>query len=156
MGGAPRSGVAVTGTFDALSVGERFVSPSRPVTEEDLAELVARGGYTHALFTDASFAATTPLGRTPLPGQAVLLLMGGLVEQTGRFDQTVLALAGFEEVLFQRPAFPGDTLRVEVTVDTKQERSEGRRGLVGMTWRCLNDRDEVVAEAIARMLFRRD
>ncbi|MGH2828872.1 MAG: MaoC family dehydratase [Actinomycetota bacterium] len=146
----------MSGTFDALQVGQTFVTPAHVVTDEDHASLVARGGYTHPLFTDASFAATTPLGRSPLPGQAVLLLMGGLVEQSGRFDDTVIALVGFEEVLFRRPVFPGDTIRVEVSVDSKEPRDDGRRGLLGMTWRCVNDRDEAAVEASAHMLFRRD
>jgi acyl dehydratase len=148
--------VAVTGTFDLLQVGEQFVSPTRAVSDEDHARLVGIGGYTHPLFTDPSFAASTPLGRSPLPGQAVLLLMGGMVEQTDRFDDTVIALVGFEDVRFREPAFPGDVLRVEVIVSSKEERSGGARGLLGMTWRCLNDRDSVVVEARAQMLFRRE
>lgn len=142
------------GTFDALHEGETFVSPSRAVTTEDHAELVNRGGYTHPLFTDAAFAASTAIGRSPLPGQAVLLLMGGLVEQTSRFDETVIALVGFDEVRFREPAFPGDVLRVEVTVSSKQERS-GERGLMRMRWHCLNERDSLVAELTANMLFQR-
>lgn len=116
--------------------------------------LIETGGYTHPLFTDARFAEASGFGRTPLPGEAILLLMGGLAELSGRFDETVIALTGFDSVRFLSPAFAGDTLRVEIEVLAKEPSRSGERGSLVMAWRCLNDRDEVSAEATARMLFR--
>ena len=53
-------------------------SPALEVTEDLIATLVDRAGYTHPLFHPPPGA-----GGPPLPGQGVLLLMGGLVEQSG-------------------------------------------------------------------------
>lgn len=142
------------GTFDALAVGETFATPGRRLDEEAASTLVRLGGYTHPLFTDPEFAARGPFGRAPVPGEALLLLMGGLVEQTERFDDTTLALLGFDEVRFLAPGFPGDTVRVDVEVAAKEQRSEGRRGVMTMLWRCANDRGQILVEATARMLFR--
>jgi acyl dehydratase len=83
--------VAVTlSTFDVLSDGETFLTPSRTLDDHTLRALIGLGGYTHPMFTDAEFAARTPFGRTVLPGEGVLHLMGGMVEQTGRFDETTM------------------------------------------------------------------
>lgn len=145
----------MTGTYDALQIGEEFDTPSRAVEPADVATLIAVGGYTHPLFTDPAFAASTPLGRSPIPGEGVLHLMGGLVEQSGRFDDTVIALLGFSSVTFPSPAFAEDTLTVRVRVDGKQERSSGARGVLLMTWTCRNAAGNVVCEAAASMLFTR-
>jgi acyl dehydratase len=142
-------------SYEDLSVGDSFETPSRAIDDETVRSLVAAGGYTHPLFTDAAYAAASPFGRTPLPGQAVLLIMGGLVEQSGRFDDTVIALTGLDDVRFLTPAFAGDTLHVSVGVAAKEPSGSGARGTLIMGWRCLNERDEPVVEATARMLFRR-
>lgn len=140
------------GTFADVEVGETWSSQARALTDDDVAALIRIGGYTHPLFTDPAFAATTPFGRTPVPGEGILHVMGGLAEQTGRFDDSVIALVGFEDVRFRAPAFAGDPLRLEIEVLDKEPK--GERGILVMAWRCLDARDEVVCEARARMLFR--
>jgi acyl dehydratase len=140
-------------TYHDLDVGARFTTPSRTIDEETVRTLIEIGGYTHPLFTDAEFAAASAFGRTPLPGQAALLLMGGFVEQSGRFDDTVVALTGLDGVRFLAPAFEGDTLRVVVEIAGKEPSGSGKRGTLVMTWTCLNQRDEEIVSATARMLF---
>jgi acyl dehydratase len=142
------------GTYDELSVGDRFDTPSVDVDEAMVKELIAAGGYTHPLFTDPAFATASKFGKTPLPGQAILLLLGGLVEQTGRFDGTVIALLGLDAVRFLGPAFAGDTLRGEVEVLAKEPSSNGTKGVLVMAWRCSNGEGKPVVESTARMLFR--
>ncbi|MCA1832302.1 MAG: MaoC family dehydratase [Actinomycetota bacterium] len=144
------------GTFDDLSPGDTFSTPSRAFTSKDLATLVSIGGYTHPLFTDAAFAAASPFGNTPAPGQALLLLMGGLVEQSGKLDRSTIGLIGFESVRFAAPAFPGDTLTVHVAVKDKERSKSGRRGSLLMAWQCENGHGEILVKAEATMLFRLD
>jgi acyl dehydratase len=142
------------GTYHELTVGDSFTTPGRMLEQSDVHALVAAGGYTHPLFTDPVYAAASPFGRPPVPGEAVLLVMGGLVEQSGRFDETVIALLGFDAVRFASPAFAGDEVRVEVRVSSKEPTRDGTRGILAMSWRCLNARNETLVEATARMLFR--
>jgi len=141
------------GTYDDLSVGDRFHTPARTLDEETVRSLISIGGFTLPLFTDPAFAAASGFGRTPLPGQAVLLLMGGLVEQTGRFDDSVIALTGFDAVRFLKPAFAGDTVMTDVEVIAKEPTPSGGRGVMVMAWRCVKTGGERIAEANARMLF---
>lgn len=141
-------------SFEALAPGESFTTPSIHISPDDAAELTRIGGYVHPLFTDPSYAAESVFGRTPLPGEAVLHVMGGLAEQSGRFDESVVALLGFDAVRFHAPAFPGDSLHMSVEVIRREARPNGKRGEVVMAWRCRNERGELLCDAIARMLFR--
>jgi acyl dehydratase len=145
--------MAVMGTYNELSVGERFHTPARTLDEDSVRALISAGGFTHPLFTDPEFAAASGFGGIVLPGQAVLMIMGGLLEQSGRFDESVVALTGFDSVRFVRPLFAGDTVRVEIEVLTKEETPSGARGVLVMGWRCVKGGGEPVAEATARMLF---
>ena len=145
----------MTPTFDDCAVGDAFESPARTIDDAAVETLVHAGGYVHPLFADPEHARGTPFGRSPLPGAGVLLLMGGLAERSGRFDESVIALLGFDDVRFLAPAFGGDTLRLEIEILAK-ERPKDARGLLVMAWRCLNADDVLVASATARMLFRVD
>ena len=139
------------GTFDDLQIGDRFTSPSRVITAEDIDALVCVGGYTHPLFTDPTFLAGTPFGSTPMPGEGALHIMGGLVEQTDRFDGTVLALGGFESVRFSTPVVAGDDVHVEVEVLAKEEKRTVRA--MTMRWTLHNARGNECVVAVSTMLF---
>lgn len=141
------------GTFEDLRPGDRFESGTRVINEELLQQLVRAGGYVHPIFTDAEFAQTSPLGGTPFPGEAILLLMGGLVEQTARFDNSTIALLGFEEVNFRTPAFAGDEISVGVTVLSKEVSSSGTKGVMTMKWECRGAEGSTIVDCKARMLF---
>lgn len=136
-------------TYDDVSVGETFTTPSVSVTPAVAQSLIDTAGYTHPLFTDPAFAAASPFGKRPLPGQAVLLLMGGLVEQSNRFDDTVIALIGMDSATFRAPAFEGDELSVQVTITAKEE-----RGVLVMGWNAHNGAGDLLVESVVRMKFR--
>lgn len=131
-----------------LADGERFTTPSVEVTEAMRAALVALGGYTHPLFTSPDTVALA--GGSPLPGQAVLLLMGGLVEQSERLPDAV-ALLGLSEVRFRRPAVPGTVLTVRVEVVGHSPTKGGRR-VREMRWQAEDVDGTVLVEATAQML----
>ena len=65
-----------------------------------------RAGYTHPLFHPRP----APVA-TPLPGQGVLLLMGGLVEQSGALDDAI-ALLELRRARFLTSLRAGAALRV--------------------------------------------
>lgn len=141
------------GTYDDLQEGQEFESPSRKLDDDLLRQLIDLGGYTHPLFKDADFAKETPIGRTPFPGETLLLIMGGLLEQTDKFDETTIALVGIDEVSFRRPGFAEDEVRVRATVLSKNPTSSGTKGVVTFQWICVNAQGESLVEAKAKMLF---
>lgn len=133
------------GWANAIEIGQSVDSPGRTVTESMLSLLTTLTGYTHPLFTDVTWSASTSsIGVTPLPGAVVLALLGGLAEQSGFFGKANLVLVGFESVRFNRVVVAGDTLRVRITVVEKELKSN-ERTLIRMEWTGLNQKDETVA-----------
>lgn len=121
--------------------------PTVEVTPELIDAVVTLAGYTHPLFADRTTGGT---GDRPLPGQGVLLLMGGLVEQSGLLDDAV-ALLEMREVRFHRMVTAGSRLRVEIERGA-QRTTPGGRLLVDYTWTAV-DGDEPVATADVVMLM---
>ncbi len=124
---------------------DSVTTPSVQITEDLIETLVGAGGYTHSLFRAGDPA------RRPLPGQAVLLLMGGLVEQSGVLDHAV-ALLEMRSVRFNAMVRPGTRLRVEVDGAAPEPTREGR-ARQWLTWTAY-DEEMVVAEAEVLMLVR--
>jgi 3-hydroxybutyryl-CoA dehydratase len=136
--------------FDQLETGERFETTGRTITEADLVSFAALTGDRHPLHTDASWAAASPFGKRVAHGMLVLSYALGLVP----FDPAhVVALRGVDEVVFKRPTYIGDTIRVEGRVESL-EPLEGGMGLVTCRWKVLNERDETVVRAKLRVLWR--
>ena len=72
------------------------------------------------------------------------------------FDPSrVVALRGVDDVTFKRPAHIGDTIRVEGRVDSVEPLDDAT-GLVTCGWKVLNDRDETLARAKLKVLWRRE
>jgi hypothetical protein len=132
-----------------LVPGDEFTTAAVDVTEEMRADMVRIGGYTHPLFSRPG-AVSLPTG-SPLPGQGVLLLMGGLVEQSGRLDDAVV-LMGLADVRFRRPAVAGSrvAVHVEVVAETPHRSENCVRT---MRWTAV-DGDTVLVTATAAMLVR--
>jgi 3-hydroxybutyryl-CoA dehydratase len=137
--------------FDQLETGERFETTGRTITESDLVSFAALTGDRHPLHTDASWAAASPFGKRVAHGMLVLSYALGLVP----FDPAhVVALRGVDEVVFKRPTYIGDTIRVEGRVESL-EPLDGGLGLVTCRWKVLNERDETLVRAKLRVLWRR-
>lgn len=110
------------------SLGARLTTPGIELTEPMRARLVSTGGFTHPLFTDPEIAeGPSPFAGRPFPGQALLLVLGGLVEQTGVFDDIAVALIGYDAVRFRSPAYPGDTVLADLEVWRIQPMPNPRR-----------------------------
>jgi 3-hydroxybutyryl-CoA dehydratase len=137
--------------FDQLQTGEAFTTTGRTITESDLVSFAALTGDRHPLHTDASWAEATPFGKRVAHGMLVLSYALGLVP----FDPAhVVALRGVDDVVFKRPTYIGDTIRVEGSVETLEPLDRGV-GLVTCRWKVLNERDEAVVRAKLRVLWRR-
>jgi len=127
------------------------VSEEVSITDEMISTLVTTGGYPHPLFQDG-WRELGMRGR-PLPGQAVLLLIGGAMERTGEFDHAI-ALLGIDDVNFLSPVVAGDIIRLEwQEIEFLPWKSAGRE-LLRMKWRVLNQLNELCIEASSRMLVR--
>ena len=121
-------------------------SPAVEVTEDLIATLVRRAGYTHPLFNP-------PPGGDgpPLPGQGVLLLMGGLVEQSDALADAV-ALLELRRARFHAQVRAGTTLRVRIEPLAARTTSSGKV-VRDYSWTALDAGGRTVAEVEAVMLM---
>lgn len=125
------------------------VSPARAVTAELVETLVALGGYTHPLFHPSATERAAGVA-APLMGQGLLLLAGGLAEQSGALDHAI-AMVGMEDVTFHSMVVPGTTIRLELDRRSCRTVSSGRC-IEHYAWRLLDSADRLVLEATAVLL----
>ena len=139
--------------FEDFVLGERFVLPSRTMTDGVFAAFQAASGDNHPVHYDAEYCR-----RHGLPGmlahgfQTLIQTAAG----AGLFPfMTEDSLVGFLEQTsrFLKPVYVGDTLYAALEVDeVTQNRSTG---VVGLRSTVHNQRGELVLEGRQRYLLRR-
>jgi hypothetical protein len=127
--------------------GHSSDQPSVLITDELISTLVATGGYTHPLFNPNGLDGAA----RPLPGQAVLLLMGGLVEQSGLLDRAI-ALLELKRVRFEKMVHAGSRLGVEIIEGERSQTSSGKT-LQEFTWIAHDQSGQHCARAEVLMLM---
>jgi acyl dehydratase len=108
--------------FEELKVGDRYVTPSRTVSESDIQTFAGLSGDYHPLHTDEIFAQESLLGGRVCHGLLSMSMLTGLfMGRLGLFDTTGLALLALENLRFLEPVRVGDTIHAELQVDTMRE-----------------------------------
>jgi acyl dehydratase len=143
-------------TFEAHTVGARFHTGGRTVSETDIVTFVNLCGFNEPLFMDMEYVAKESVfkGRAA-PGAMTFCLSEGLIMQTGLIHGTGMAYLGGEMRVIA-PVLEADTIRVEVEVADKRETKKPDRGIVTYTHRVTNQRGELVLEARLQRMIRRD
>lgn len=128
---------------------------TRTVTETDNILFTTATLNPAALHLDYEAAKGTQFGK-PLVNSmfTVALLVGISVLETTH--GTAVANLGFEEVVFPKPVFYGDTIRAETEVlNVRPSASKPTQGIVKMEHRAYNQRGELVCKARRSSLMRR-
>src|SRR3569623_2909507 len=122
-----------------LEIGYTLKTGCRTVTLEDIEHFAHFTGDTFYAHMDEEAAKASPIfeGRVA-HGYLILSFAAGL------FVAPALANTGRENLRFQTPLYPGDAMRVELTVKAKSVRDE-ERGEVRWAVTVYNQKDEVVA-----------
>jgi oxepin-CoA hydrolase / 3-oxo-5,6-dehydrosuberyl-CoA semialdehyde dehydrogenase len=130
--------------FEELRTGETFYTAAREVTLEDVERFAAFTGDAFYAHMDEAAAKTSPFfeGRVA-HGYLVLSFAAGLFvrPQLG----PVLANYGLEGLRFIKPVYPGDAIRVRLTVKEKTPRKP-EYGEVRWSVTVFNQADDVVAQ----------
>jgi oxepin-CoA hydrolase/3-oxo-5,6-dehydrosuberyl-CoA semialdehyde dehydrogenase len=126
-----------------LDIGYTLKTASRTVTLEDIEHFAHFTGDTFYAHMDEEAAKASPIfeGRVA-HGYLILSFAAGLFVEPA--PGPVLANTGLENLRFQTPLYPGDSMRVELTVKTKSVRDE-EKGEVRWAVYIFNQKDEVVA-----------
>jgi acyl dehydratase len=140
--------------FDDFEVGQVHTTMGRTVTEADLVNFVTFGGIFEEIFINAEYAKSNSLfkGRV-VPGLLILVVAEGLYVQTGHTHKG-RAYLGLDELRLTAPVLCGDTIHVEVSVESARP-SKGRpgHGILAMRHNVLNqDGVEVMSYQTTRML----
>ena len=127
--------------WDELSVGDRFRTVGRTLTETDLVNFVNLSWLTEELFTNIEDRKNMAIAGRVVPAALVYSCAEGLllpmIQGTG--------LAFLNATLdVKAPSFIGDTIHVECRVSEVRETSKGNRGLVRTENQVINQKGETV------------
>lgn len=130
--------------FEDLSVGQEFETPRRTVTETDVIQFAMLSSDWNTVHTDAEAAAGSAFGKRIAHGALGLTITTGLLQRTGMFEGSAVALLGFEDWRFDRPLFIGDTVHTRFRVAGLRLTTQGDRGIVNRELELINQDDQVV------------
>ena len=141
----------LTPQVEGLEIGQSFTTPGRTIAEADLVSFAALTGDWHPQHADASWAAGSRFGQRVAHGMLVLSYAVGLVPLD---PARVVALRGLDGVVFKRPAYIGDTIRVEGRVEEWRP-LDRETALVGLRWKIVNQAGETLVRARVEVVWRR-
>ena len=143
--------------FETLTIGDKFKTAGRTVTESDIVAFAGLSGDYNALHTDAEYAATTPHGARIAHGLLVLSIVSGLSTRLPvmkAMERTILGLANLQ-CRWRRPTKIGDTIHVVLEVAEKKDGAKPDRGAVVLRRTAVNQRGEAVMESDWSLILRR-
>ena len=114
-------------TWQELSVGQRFRTFRRTITETDIINFISVTGMLETIFIDRTFSHGAMKGR-PAPGGLTYGLIEGLLMQ-GMVQGTGLALLEVHKKMLH-PVVAGDTVWAEVEVTAIKPTSKNNRAVV--------------------------
>ncbi len=140
--------------YEDLTEGQTFTSPARTVTETDLVSFAMLSGDWNPIHTDQEFAEKTYYGKRVVHGIFGISMMTGLLDRTGLFDGSAIAMLGIRDWIFKGPIFVGDTIHFEMEIVSKRPTSKGDRGVVDRKFGLINQRGETVQEGHIAIMLR--
>jgi acyl dehydratase len=140
--------------FDEFTVGQRFETPGRTITEADIVAFSGLTGDYNPVHTDETFAATTDFGSRIAHGPMGIGIAFGLASRLDLIDGTVVALLGVTWD-FKAPMRPGDTIRALIGVAGKRPVKNPSLGLIELAIELVSQRDEILQSGVARLLLRK-
>ncbi|WP_343343008.1 phenylacetic acid degradation bifunctional protein PaaZ [Sphingomicrobium sp. XHP0239] len=146
VAGAPKHESAVHPfrlKMSEMDLGQTFFSEARKVTVEDIEHFAEFTGDKFYAHMDEEAAKASPIfeGRVA-HGYLILSFAAGLFVDPD--PGPVLANTGLEDLKFLTPLYPGDTMRVELTVKSKSIKSD-ETGVVKWAVEIFNQDDDAVA-----------
>jgi acyl dehydratase len=140
--------------FDEFTVGQRFETPGRTITEADIVAFSGLTGDYNPVHTDETFAAATGFGGRIAHGPMGIGIAFGLASRLDLIDGTVIALLGVTWD-FRAPMRPGDTIRAMIEVVETRDVKQPDHGLLGLAFIIVDEAGNTLQEGLARLLMRR-
>jgi acyl dehydratase len=128
--------------WNDLTVGEKFRTLNRTITEADIVNFIGVTGMVETLFTDLSFTDHPGVKGRVVPAACTYAMIEGLLVQS-TMQTTGLAMLEIEMKVL-KPVVAGDTVHAEVEVSAVRPTSTGNRGIVTTKNDVVNQRGEIV------------
>ncbi len=141
--------------WEEWEINAEFESSARTVTEADIVMFAGLSGDYNPLHIDEEFCKKTQFGTRIAHGPLVYAIAAGLLFQLHLYDDTLIAFLGFDSLKFTKPVKAGDTIHARIKVLEKRETSNAERGVMKRQLQVLNQRGEVVQDAIQAFLLKR-
>lgn len=142
-------------TFDEFEIDEEIISGARTVTETDVVNFACLSGDFHPEHMNDEYARKGPLGERIAHGLLVMSMATGLLNQTGAFEGTSIAILEVTARFMKAVKF-GDTIRAIQKIVGKKETNKPDRGVLTSQITVLNQDDQKVLEAdLVALLYRR-
>lgn len=141
--------------WEDWEIDTEFVSPGRTVTEADIVNFAGLSGDYNPLHMDEEFCRNTQFGTRIAHGPLIYAIAAGLLFQLHLYDDTLIAFLGFDSLKFTKPVMAGDTVHAKIKVLEKRETSKPDRGVMKRQLHVLNQRDEIVQDAVQAFLLKR-
>jgi 3-hydroxybutyryl-CoA dehydratase len=140
--------------YEEYSLGEKFQSYSRYMTEADLVNYTNLAGLKLPLFIDEEFCKKHSIfGTRVFPGLLTASIAAGMLEDI--LGKYTLAALGLDKFKFSAPVKIGDTLHCEITVEGKKDTSDGKRGVLTVRISVMNQKNEVPLEFWGSFMMRK-
>ena len=136
--------------FGELCVGDRFTTPARAISEQNILHFAALTGDRHPQHTDPDWAAQSRFGEQIAHGLLVLSFAVGLLPLD---PERVVALRRVGDAVFKQPVKIGETVHVEGEIVRTRE-VDAEQGLVDARLRIVNDSGRLVVLANVELVWR--
>lgn len=139
--------------FSDLKVGMVITHPPVAVSKEEMLSF-AKSYDPQWFHTNSAKADEGRWGGLIGSGWLTASLAMRMMVDAALHDSECFGSPGIEKLLWLLPVRPGDTLRLEATVDSiRTSASRSDLGIVRWTWRLFNQKDEQVLELVVTNLF---
>jgi acyl dehydratase len=141
--------------LDDFEVGQSWTSPSRTITDADVANFAGISGDYNPLHTDEEFAKKTQFGGRIFHGPGVFAVATGLESRLGIKEGTAIAFLGMTWSLKDAVKI-GDTIHVEQQVaQVRPSASKPDRGIVTFDVQVVNQKGVVCQDGQWMVMFER-
>ena len=137
--------------FEDYTPGRALAGGRYLVSEEEILEF-GRRFDPQPIHSDPEAAAASAFGGLIAPGCLTFAIRNALCNQLP-VRPVLIAGLGLDDLRLENPVRPGDTLRLEVTVEqARRSKSKPGQGIVVARQRVLNQRDEIVLSMVSKMM----
>jgi acyl dehydratase len=140
----------ITGYYEDITVGQKFRSGGRTITEGYVLQFAMLSGDWHPLHTDYEYARDSAFGAPISHGMLTLAVTTGLMTLS---PESIQAFYGMDHVRFLRPVKFGDTITVESEVLACGPVKNGS-GIIDLQVTVVNQHDEAVLSTQMKFLVR--